>query len=275
MNIIQTLLSGHSYEIRTNARIIINTLTSQVISSLMSFCSQRNSQNADPEQYTGLDQRNEQDEYARGQKLRDQLTEEAGHDVRMEPYKIASICDGLRYSVYEDLATALGPDSPKAEDVLLHTNPHFAKSYDLPMSLESLLDFRVQRAGEVDEKKVKKLAESEDEDINFVREVARDQAARDQKRMEALAPDVMVEADSLNDVFDLDAFSALPVETQHRIVSKVYQKLFDENKRLFGLMLRGLSVVKIDKDEVPIATLRRYIKHNLALCEDFMAADKS
>jgi hypothetical protein len=271
MNVIEKLLSGNTLEVRTNARILCNAFTTQVASSLLSHCFQRdNNTNTDPR--NALDVRNEQDERKRGQEVKDYLTDISGHDEHVSPYKIAQICDGLRYAVYNDLALALGPDTPLPEDVLqITTDPAFGKSYTLPMSLAAMLDFRIDRAGRVDERKLRIVAEEMDEDIEFLRRIMQEQAQLDTRRLSEMRPDVLAEANSFTDAYDFDAFDSLPKDTQQRIISKVFTSLNKENERLLKLILRGQDTVKIDRDPVPVTTLRKFVKNSLTVCEEFLA----
>jgi hypothetical protein len=269
-NIIDALITdaGDNLEVRTNSKFLINALTAQVISSTMSFVARREANMAD-DGVASLDVRNEQDENARGQEVKDHMTNAAGHDLAMAAYKVADICDSIRYQVYDELAKALGPETPLAKDVLFHSPPKGAKpSYDLPMSVVDMYDFRIKKAAEVSPVAISTIAEDEGEDEEFVRSAMFEAAERDVRKLRTMREDVFSEIESLNGAYNYDSFATLPKETQSRLIAKVLAALTRENKRLFALIVKGVATVKVDGDDVPVTTLRKFVKNSVAKCEE-------
>lgn len=273
--------TAHTLEVRLNNRLLINAMTGQMVSSLMSHCSRRPDLDAslralaakfrkdtDEDHIDSLDARNQADEFARGQEIKDQLTDEAGHEVEIPPLRIADILNGLRYTLYDDLASQLGPETPVADDVLMTKNPHLVGSYDLPMALELFYEFRVSKADQVDPRTVKEAVE-DGEDEEFARAALQEAADKNKKRLIDMKHDIMIEAQSLVERYDTDAFMALPVPIQQHIAAKVLNKLKDENKRLFVIGTR-VATVKRNGEDVPIATLRRFVKQGIKVCEAFI-----
>jgi hypothetical protein len=48
----------------------------------------------------------------------------------------------------------------------------------------------------------------------------------------------------------------------------VLAALTRENKRLFALIVKGVATVKVDGDDVPVTTLRKFVKNSVAKCEE-------
>lgn len=275
MNLIHELITnaGDNLEVRTNAKFVINALTAQVISSMMSHVATRAQRPDETDDNIGvpsLDVRNEQDEATRGQELRNQMTDELGFDAPVPAYYIADVCDSIRYGVYEELARVLGPDTPLAEDVLVREAKGLPQSYDLPMSARSMYAFRIQKAGEVSPEEVKLQARENEEDEEFTRQTMAETAQRDVKKLIQMQPDVFNEIESLNGVYDFDAFTSLPMDTQQRIAAKVLASLTRENKRLYSLVIKQVATVKVSGDPVPVVTLRKFVKASIAKCEAFL-----
>ena len=162
-----TLLTAdvHSEQLPFTYKTIINTLTGIVGASLLQHLYAVKRGDITPT----LDERNEQDEDARGQIAVDQVSEDFGASwVPMSAYKTASVADGIRHYLYEEMC---GYGEYK-EDALLHTPPvdiHARVNYNQPMSLQMYLDFRVKMADSIDESKIPFMAQHLNEEEAVIR----------------------------------------------------------------------------------------------------------
>ena len=235
-----TLLTNdiHSDLVSVNYKLVINTLTSMVGSSLKAHIfARRRGEVIEPT----LDERNEQDEIKRSQPNVDQVNEDFGSNhTKLTPYRQAQIADGIRHALYEELHAFGEYDDSTA---LLRSKPTKLNivNWNQPMSLEGYLDYLIEMSGSVDETKVKTNALRLGKTEEYVRELMRQDAA-DLKAMEIrMKPEVMTEAGSLTDFFDEDGFMLFDIETQVRFAEKLLTKFDNEYAKHAKRSMRGVG----------------------------------
>ena len=146
VNAQETITSGAAAVLYTK---IINTLSGQIVNHLKWHVIMRRKEDKTDAFFDQLtvDHRNEQDEFARGQELKDYLTDASGHDTRMPHLKAAGILNGMRYALYDKLASFVDVPDP---DVILVTMPKGVSVKELrafPMGLELSLRGLIERIG--------------------------------------------------------------------------------------------------------------------------------
>ena len=242
-----TILSDnvHSEDIPRNLKYLINALTGQACSSLMSHIyAVRRGEVVEPT----LDARNEQDADIRGRELNDEHVNEIGFVAPMAHLKIAQICDGLRHTLYQELHRY----GDYLDEQHLYVEPALSASslrtnYDQPMSAELYMNLRVQLAGTVNEADVQRGAKSFNKTVDLIREIMTEDATKQKARLLNLKPEVLSELQSFNDSYDIDVFPSLPLEVQQTVGNKVYDKLKAEYARMLPRALRSNDKLMISQ----------------------------
>ena len=189
-----------------------------------------------------LDQRNAADMAQMAADFGQQMTADAGHLVAMPPLEIAELCDGIRHSLYKEFEAIVDLADEKA----LYRNPpgrlDGKVNFDQPMSLEFNLAFRIQMAGQIDERRAEKVAKEDNMDIDFIRNVMRQDSERLARNLAATAPEVVMTAEAFTKACGREAFESLPLDTQIRIGTKIADTINKEYQRLYGVKIRNGSL---------------------------------
>lgn len=258
-NLIHTLINSTS-SIESKKRVhkhIINALTAATCSAMLSHCfAQRRGEiggnfGNDADELTalraghfgGVDSRNELDAELAGEEARVHVRELQGFDPNVPAYKVAQLCDGIRYDVYE-LLHAFG-EYPS--DAVLFKSPVVGilerPNFDLPMSAELYLNMRVRMAGAVQDTDVAAICKRRPGvHEKMVRELLTDEAKRSQRRLAEILPDVLAEIGSLEDVYDVDAFMALPRGIKQRITENIERASNRDYGRMLPRSIRDLTI---------------------------------
>lgn len=227
---------------KLNDKLTVNALTGALVRESIFFVQQRrrgalgtNLDEMDPADVPTIDQFSEDErQNEAGRDLTEQQQFEQGHEVR-DPYKTMCILNGLRYRVYNDLYRFVDVPHP---DVALFTEPKRVAgspiNYDVPMSAERFVDFRIQVSANVNEKDLKDaMAEDPKADEAHLRSIFAEQARRRQAQLRELKTEILTEINGLpSESYDSSGFEALPILTQIAIATKVVTKLQAEHDRL-------------------------------------------
>lgn len=228
--------SVNTSEVPNTYKIIINTLTGLVGSSLINHIKYPASVNP------SLDERNELDENERGDEANAIRNEDYGiAHAQMPSYKVAQIADGIRHTLYDELH-AYGEYEP-SESLLRSPAYDVTKriNFNQPMSLEMYMDYRIKMAGQVDEARVRMGAHQLKKPEELIREALRLQAERDKATLIRIKPDVMVEASSLSDVYDVESFEQFDIILQCNFATKLSDKFSQAYARLLPYAIGNLS----------------------------------
>lgn len=238
----------HSDEIVINAQATVNALTSETINATLAHIQARKALPEGTDDVPTLDQRNELDAAQQGEELTGEARFEQGFDDKMPPHKIAEICDGLRHTVYEELHRF--GDFPLAENALLYTPKRKLSdpiNWDLPMSAEQNIDFRIKMSAVPDDKKIAIFAAETGDPVEMVRAIMAKDAARESARLVTLKPQVMEEIFSLEGVYDQDGFMALPLATQIRVAQKIAAALDRRYKAKYAAAVKTGSLERMNE----------------------------
>lgn len=216
----------------------VNALTAACASAMMShvFAMRRG-------EIGGIDERNEQDAALEGEEMRLLSMTANGYDVGMTPYKVAQLTDGLRVKVYGEMH-AFGEFAPvEALYITPATMIGAPINWDQPMSVQLYMDTRVHNASTVNDDEVKAIVRRRPTVTEgMVREILTEQAKKSQARLKVIAPDVLVEINSLDLDVDIDAFTTLPTVVQVRVAEHINRSLNREYARLLPRSLRDLEM---------------------------------
>lgn len=239
----------HSEQVPNTYKIIINTLTGLVGSSLISHTK---SKRRNHQETPTLDQRNEEDENTRGDKANEIRNEDFGilHAV-MTPHQIASIANGIRHTLYEELWSF---GEFESADSLLRTpvfNINGKVNFDQPMSLQMYLDYREKMAGNVDERRVKLGALQLGKPEDIIRSALLEQANRDKATIASIKNEVLIEASSLDEHFDVSVFDSFDIIIRCKIAEKIAEKFSAAYARLLpyaiGNLERASDLIQIEQ----------------------------
>jgi hypothetical protein len=217
-------------------RKTINALTGQIVEELDWHVIKRNAgQEVDT---PTLDQRNEIDEHNRGQEVKDYMTESSGFEVRVPNYRIAELCNGLRFVLYDELARF--DDVPDPMKILI-TDPKGVDPAELrmfPMSIESAMNGRIERLG-TPSRRARATGEERAVVLGVTKEVVETELAntakREQKRALERRADVMAEALSLDHRGTDDDWMALPKLVRDRLLTKIRNNLIASRDKFKSL----------------------------------------
>lgn len=234
---------------------LINALSAKIVDHLRWHVILRNSGRLEEQsrQYFNelngktLDERNEADENERGQELKDYLTDISGHTVRMPHMKAAGILNGIRFSLYDKLASYVDVPNP---DLIMNTIPEGVSMKELrtfPLGIETCLQGLIERTGVPSNNM---LAEAEAKAKAFGRSTeaakaaAKEEALRQQRQLMSLYQDIMAEAATLPDEDNEDDWTALDLQEREQIISRVKANL---NRTAEAAWVR-LAVAKAGSD---------------------------
>ena len=251
----------HSELVPFTYKTIINVLTGLVGSSLLRHSYERSrGEVAEPT----LDERNEQDEAARGQASTDVINENFGVAwTPMSSFRTAALADGMRHYIYEELC-AYGEFK---ENALLHTPPVKITdriNYDQPMSLEMYLEFRVKMADSIDEAKIPFLAIHLEEPEEVIRHALKAEAAKLKASLIRAVPEVMMEAEGFTEVFEPELFNIFDISVQMNCAEKISEKFNKEYQRVLAKACRG---------DLAAASDLAMLKIQFKVIKDWMAAN--
>lgn len=260
------------FEKKLMYKAIINTFTSAVATNLIIAINGRRRQDTSnfdgegvellPNASTGagsisprngektLDQRNVEDISTLGDEYSARMTEDAGHETPVRPERIAEICDGIRFTLYEEMFSFANVEKPSALYKHVYKDP---PNYDQPMGLDFNLKFRIQNAGRIDETRAERVAKEDKQDIEFIRDVMRQDSLRNANRLREIAPEVVREAESFHSAaskYTREAFTELPIDMQIRLAGAIASKLDNEYRRLYGVRIRSGSLAVQDQMNV-------------------------
>lgn len=230
----------HSEQVPQTYCIIINTLTGVVCSQLMRHIhATRRGEYTDDT--STLDTRNEADEATRGLAVANFVTESSGFEVAMTPYKIAQICDGIRHTMYEELHTygEFNDSSALIRTPVAHLGAKV--NFNQPMSAQMYMDFRIKNADRVNDSEIKLASARMQLPEDIIRQALTAEAIRNKLQLTRVAPDVLTEVASLDDAFDIDAFTALDTIVQGNIAEKISAKFDQAYMRLLPAAIRSLD----------------------------------
>jgi len=189
-----------------------------------------------------MDERNAQDLAHISAEFGKQMTEDAGHMVPTPPLEIAELCDGIRHTLYKEFESVIDLADEKALYRNPKPRPDGKINFDQPMSLEFNLAFRIQMAGQIDENRAKRVAKEDNVDVDFIREVMRQDSERLARNLANTAPEVVMTAEAFTKSCGREAFETLPLDTQIRIGTKIADTINKEYQRLYGVKIRGGSL---------------------------------
>lgn len=235
MNAIDTITRDNldSGIARLNLKLTINALTGALVSEAMSYIARTNQgENLPKDEPVTID--SFEADADRNDQFEDEMREEQGFSVN-NPYKNMCLLNGLRVRLYNELHAFT--DIPVAARALYKefgTPPGTAINYDQPMSAQKFIEYRVSRAGDVDERALKRALQAEpDADAQRLRGVFAERAKQDKARLEGMAAAVLTEINGLPETtYDTSGFDALPVRLQVSIVEKIIAKLKARNEQL-------------------------------------------
>jgi hypothetical protein len=247
-NLIDELLNDnlHSDEIRINAKIIVNALTSETINSVLShlISKRRILPNIEPT----LEARNEMDAQDIGDEVGAEIMENMGMAVNMKPIKIAELCDALRFNVYNELHRFT--ELPEAEEALTFAPKHnveYVVNFDQPMSAEENIDFRIKMSAVPTETQIRTAAALTETPEDIVRGILQEAANRESNRLKDLKPEVLREIKSLDSVAGTEAFLVLPTTIQIKLGDKIAAGLNRLYKNRFTFAVRTGDLERLNE----------------------------
>jgi len=197
-----------------------------------------------------LDERNEQDENARGQDLHDELTDMSGFEVQLTPIQKANIYEGLRQFLYSRINDATGDKLPNPDQVLLWGE----QPINGFVSLERAVRNNIENAARVGDKqrqqiKADSVTFGASEEIALAR--ANELAQKKSQNMHERLNSVMAEAKSLDCFGDENDWMRIPRNERDMIVQRVLSNIalaLDKNNPR-SLRTRGTTAFYPDEKQ--------------------------
>jgi hypothetical protein len=238
----------HSDDAPPLYRTIINTLTGAACSELMAHFagvkSRIYSTNGEDLRIPTLDERNEDDEHARGQALSDHMTAASGFTVELTPYRNAQILDGIRHTLYEEMPGWC--EVADQADALTNTPAYILGAginYNQPMSAQMYMEYRLANIENINSAEVKLGATMLQLPEEVVRASLLEQAQKRKAAMLDQKPMVLAELNSMTDAFDIDAFTGLSIILQCRIGTSINDKLAKQYTQLLPRAIRDITLI--------------------------------
>lgn len=229
----------HSDQVPNTYKLIINALTGIVGSNLMRHIKYGDSM---VPAIPTLDERNEQDENKIGDAANDIRNEAFGiSHAPLSAFKIASIANGIRHSLYEEMHAYGEFDDAKYLNINAPYDIHARINYDQPMSLEMYMQYRHKMAAVVDPKRVAMGAKQLNKPAELIHDILMQQAIKDAEYISKVTPAVLCEVSTLDTSADIDSFMAFDIILQCKVIEKVAEGFSKAYARLLPFAIGNLE----------------------------------